>query len=138
MTFFLDELRGHGSITAVGGQGHESSGGGAGGRIALHTSVYNEYFGELRAIGQSGTTSGDMGGPGSVLVEDCVQDYYCQTRLYLDGNMLQKPKPLIITEKNPRLAEKQSQPIPNGADISIDELMLNNMVGLLLVLTSIC
>ena len=41
-------MRGHGLITSVGGQGYESAGGGAGGRIAVYTSTANEYRGAYK------------------------------------------------------------------------------------------
>ena len=80
-----DDLRGHGTMSAIGGTGGSSAGGGAGGRIAIHTSEANEYRGALLAYGRGGSTGGDVGGPGTVFVEDTVvrdQEYssrYCDT-----------------------------------------------------------
>ena len=51
-------MRGHGFLRSNGGRGIKSAGGGAGGRIALHTQYNNEYHGVLQANGGSSTGSG--------------------------------------------------------------------------------
>ena len=76
----VGNLRGHGTVSCIGGQGHLTSGGGAGGRIALHTWDANEYKGPLLAYGSTGTSTGDMGGPGTVFMEDKLGFDTYQTR----------------------------------------------------------
>lgn len=71
---------GHGRISAIGGRGHGSAGGGAGGRIAVHTWDSNFYKGALLAYGSGGTSGGDIGGPGTVFVEDKMDAYTYQSR----------------------------------------------------------
>jgi hypothetical protein len=48
------------------------------------------------AYGEMGTSSGDRGGPGTVFVEDKTGLFSYQSRLYLDGKNLEKPKPVLI------------------------------------------
>jgi hypothetical protein len=72
--------------------------GGAGGRIGIHARQNNEYGGQLLAYGEMGTSSGDRGGPGTVFVEDKTGLFSYQSRLYLDGKNLEKPKPVIYIE----------------------------------------
>lgn len=122
------ELRGHGLVSANGGQGHSTSGGGSGGRIAVHTSTYNEYGGELLAYGETGTYYGDRGGPGTVFVEDEIAEFVYESKLYLDGRMLAVPKPVVVNHKNPRHSS-DNQTLDNNADLNFDHLMLNNMVS---------
>ena len=125
--FLLDHLRGYGSVSVVGGQGHGIGGGGAGGRIAIHTNSANEYKGALLAIGQTGSSSGDGGGPGTVFIEDRLSEFEYQSRLYLDGNDIYHAKPVIIWEKNPRVLAS-NETLDNNADVSFDHLMLNKKV----------
>ncbi|WAR26297.1 TENX-like protein [Mya arenaria] len=104
------QFSGHGKISSIGGKGQGAAGGGAGGRIAIHTWGYNYYKGELLAYGRGGTESGDLGGPGTVL--------------YLDGQYLQVPKPVVINEINPRHTTSET-PNTNDAHIDFEHLMLN-------------
>lgn len=76
----LGQFSGHGTISAIGGLGHGHAGGGAGGRIGIHTWDYNHYKGELLAYGAGGTTGGDIGGPGTVFIEDKVGAFEYQSR----------------------------------------------------------
>lgn len=112
-------------MSSLGGHGHSSYGGGSGGRIAIHTDN-NEYRGTLRAYGQGGSSSGDKGGPGTVFVEDSLGLEY-QRRLYLDGNDLEIPKPVVIWERNPTVVDA-NETLPNDADIHFDHVMLNRKV----------
>ena len=73
-------MSGHGTISTIGGKGHQSAGGGAGGRIAIHTWDSNYYKGALLAYGSGGTTDGDIGGPGTVFIEDKVEAFTYQSR----------------------------------------------------------
>ena len=81
---------GHGLVTANGGSGDGSiSGGGAGGRIAIHTPNENKYLGEYTAIGgNAGDSAKDLteyaGGPGTVYIRDTVNQYE-HTVLRLDN-----------------------------------------------------
>ena len=111
-------------MSASGGQGHSSSGGGAGGRIAVHTSTANEYGGELLAYGKTGTYYGDRGGPGTVFVEDKLAEFTYQSKLYLDGKSLDPPKPVVVNYRNPR----GNETLANDADLNFHHLMLNNKV----------
>ena len=66
----VSDFRGHGKFSANGGMGASNGGGGSGGRFAAHTSVANQFRGALEAHGVGGTNGGDIGGPGSVFIED--------------------------------------------------------------------
>ena len=130
--YYSDDQRGHGTVSANGGTGDSTSGGGAGGRIAIHTKNANEYKGGLYAYGETGTTGGDRGGPGTVLIEDRMSggldsEYTYQSRLYLDGKDLLPPKPVIVDERNPRVVAS-NEDLDNGADLNFDHLMLNKRV----------
>lgn len=115
-------------MTSLGGQGHGNAGGGAGGRIAIHSSYNNQYRGALEAHGRGGTTGGDMGGPGTVFIQDMlVRDLDWKYRLYVDGRDLDPPKPLVINETNP-LVHTHNVIHDNEASISFDHLMLKNKV----------
>ncbi|KAL4230250.1 hypothetical protein ACF0H5_010636 [Mactra antiquata] len=111
---------GHGKISSVGGKGYTTSGGGAGGRIAIHTWDYNHYKGKLWAYGSGGTTTGDIGGPGTVFIEDKLSPFTYQTRLYLDGQGLVIPKPVIINEINPRHVVEFTQGFNNTNNALLD------------------
>jgi len=74
------KFSGHGKISAIGGVGQGWAGGGAGGRIGIHTWDYNHYKGALLAYGSGGSTGGDLGGPGTVFVEDKTAPFTYQTR----------------------------------------------------------
>lgn len=124
----LGHFRGHGTLSAIGGQGDGSGGGGAGGRIAVHTQDSNEYKGNLLAYGSSGTTDGDKGGPGTVFIEDRMDEFTYQSRLYLDGRDLYPPKPVVVNELNPRHASA-AKPNTNDADLDFEHIVLNNMVS---------
>ena len=116
-------------MSTIGGEGYGSGGGGAGGRIAIHTQDSNEYKGDLLAYGSPGTSTGDMGGPGTVFIEDRVAEFTYQSRLYLDGRDLATPKPVVVTEKNPRHADSE-KPNTNDAHLDFEHLVLNNIVSL--------
>lgn len=47
-------MRGHGLISSVGGKGNAMSGGGSGGRIAVHAGYSNDYLGKMEAFGSAG------------------------------------------------------------------------------------
>ncbi len=126
MLFSIGDMRGHGSIQAKGGAGSPGAGGGAGGRIAVHTRLGNEYYGDLVAVGGDGS---DIGGPGTVFIEDMlVQDITWSRRLYLDGRNVDPPKPVIISERNPRVQMMQITE-ENNAHVAFDEVLLQNMVS---------
>ena len=127
MSIQIGQFRGHGKLSANGGKGHSSGGGGAGGRIGIHARQNNEYGGQLLAYGETGTSSGDRGGPGTVFVEDKTGLFTYQSRLYIDGKNLEKPKPVIVIERNPRIVQSGDD-IDNDADLNFDHLMLNNKV----------
>lgn len=114
-------------MSSMGGKGHGIGGGGSGGRIAVHTSSANEYKGFFLAVGQKGTSTGDMGGPGTVFIEDKTSEFEYQSRLYLDGQNLSPAKPVVIWEKNPRVLAS-NETLDNNADVSFDHLMLNKKV----------
>ena len=129
---FQGHCRGYGALSANGGKGYGDAGGGGGGRIAIHTRDANEYKGSITAYGSPGTMTGDTGGPGTVFIEDRLEPFTYQSRLYLDGRDLYPTKPVVIYEKNPRHATAQ-KPTTNNADIDIEHIMLNNMVRVLLL-----
>ena len=85
-------------------------------------------MGALLAYGSTGTSSGDCGGPGTVFIEDKLEAFTYQSRLYLDGRNLYPPKPVVVNEKNPRHADA-TKPTTNNADLDFEQIMLNNMVG---------
>ena len=126
--YLSGHFRGHGTLSTIGGQGYGTGGGGAGGRIAIHTQDSNEFKGALLAYGSTGTSSGDCGGPGTVFIEDKQEAFTYQSRLYLDGRNLYPPKPVVVIEKNPRHADA-AKPTTNNADLDFEHIMLNNMVG---------
>ena len=69
-----------------------------------------------------------MGGPGTVCIEDMlVRDLQWQTRLYVDGGNLLAPKPVVLSERNPRMVER-GLIHRNLADVGFDELLLQNKV----------
>ena len=124
---FPAHFRGHGTISASGGRGDYSSGGGAGGRIAVHIMDGDEYRGALTALGAGGTNNGDVGGTGTVYVEQYKNGTW-YSRLYLDNQNVQPPKPLILGERNPRTI-REGRMEHNFADFAFDELMLKNKVS---------
>jgi len=77
---FQGKFSGHGKISTIGGEGQGSAGGGAGGRIGIHTWDYNLYKGALLAYGSGGSTDGDLAGPGTVFIEDKVAEFTYQSR----------------------------------------------------------
>lgn len=80
LLFLIGQLSGHGTASAVGGFGYGPAGGGAGGRIAIHTWDSNDFKGSLLAYGSSGTTGGDLGGPGTVFVEDRIDEFEYESK----------------------------------------------------------
>ena len=128
MLLFKGQFRGYGTLSVIGGKGYGSAGGGAGGRIAVHTLDANEYKGRLLAYGSPGTTSGDMGGPGTVFVEDRKEAFTYQSRLYVNGRNLEPPKPIVINEKNPRHASA-AKATTNKADLDFEHILLENIVS---------
>ena len=123
------DMRGHGTVSCMGGPGGGDGGGGSGGRIALHSIDDQQYRGQLRAHGQRGTGGGDMGGPGTVFMEDMlVRDLAWQARLYVDGGGLEPPKPVVVAERNPRVVQ-HGLTEPNHAHVHLDHLMLQRKVN---------
>ena len=127
LSFQSGHFRGYGSLSAIGGLGYGSAGGGAGGRIAIHSRDAYEYKGSLLAYGSPGTSDGDMGGPGTVFVEDRITEFTYQSRLYLDGRDLYPPKPVVVNELNPRHVGSE-KPNTNNADLDFEHVLLNNKV----------
>ena len=125
--FLSGHLRGHGTASALGGQGHKTSGGGAGGRIAVHISYLDEYRGALEAIGAGGTSSGDWGGTGTVYVEEIINGT-ARTRLYLNNQNAVPSKPFILTETNPRVLYEGSD-LHSGAPFAFDEVTIQKGVS---------
>ena len=74
------QFSGHGTISAIGGKGHSGAGGGAGGRIGIHTVESNDFKGSLLAYGSGGTINGDLGGPGTVFVEDKISEFTYESK----------------------------------------------------------
>ena len=68
-----------------------------------------------------------MGGPGTVFIEDRIEAFTYQSRLYLDGRDLFPPKPVVINEKNPRHVGAE-KPNTNNADLDFEHVLLNNKV----------
>lgn len=70
-----------------------------------------------------------MGGPGTVFFEERLTKTVWQSRLYIDGQGLKKPKPIILSEINPRIArENLTIEDDNGAHVHFDHLLLKNRV----------
>lgn len=70
-----------------------------------------------------------MGGPGTVFFEEKITKTTWQSRLYIDGQNLDIPKPVIVSEVNPRLArENIIIEDNNGAWLHFDHLLLQNKV----------
>ncbi|XP_078491223.1 uncharacterized protein LOC144747212 isoform X2 [Ciona intestinalis] len=114
--------KGHGKMDVTGGKG---SGGGAGGRIALHASVDNVFRGALVAI--AGTGSQDTGGTGTVYIEavrGSGNSTYHYSTLILDNQNVSPPKPFILSELNPRNIIARDEALLNGADFAFDEVSL--------------
>ncbi len=122
-------FQGHGVISALGGRGDYTSGGGAGGRIAVHITEADEYRGALTALGAAGTNNGDRGGTGTAYAEQFENGTW-YNRLYLDNQNVDPPKPLILSERNPRTV-REDRTEHNFADYAFDELMLKNRVSVL-------
>ena len=121
-------MKGHGYLYADGGNAAGTGSGGAGGRIALHSSIRDEFRGTWSAVGGRSSGTRDMGGPGTVFFQDMlVRDLEWQTRLYVDGGNLELPKPVVLVEKNPRFIER-NMVHRNLADVGFEELLLQNMV----------
>lgn len=113
-------------ISSSGGRGHLTSGGGAGGRIAIHITEIDEYRGALTALGAGGTSTGQHGGTGTVYVEQPTNGTW-YTRLYLDNQNANPSKPFILTERNPRTVREEGTE-HNFAYYGFDELMLQRKV----------
>ena len=123
------DLKGHGYLHAGGGAAVGSGSGGAGGQIAVHSSIRNEFRGIWLAVGGVPSGSGDVGGPGTVFIEDMlVRDLLWKSRLYVNGDHLDPPKPVVLNERNPRMVER-GLVHRNLADIGFDELMLEKKVS---------
>ena len=70
-----------------------------------------------------------MGGPGTVFIEERLSKTEWQSRLYVDGNGLSVPKPVVVYEVNPRVArENLTIEDDNGAPVHFDHLLLKNRV----------
>lgn len=63
-----DEIDGSGTISVDGGSGDALSGGGSGGRMAMHFRVYNKFEGSLTAYG--GESTNEPGAAGTVVTFD--------------------------------------------------------------------
>ena len=71
-----------------------------------------------------------MGGPGTVFFEERLTKTEWQSRLYIDGRDLGVPKPVVVSEVNPRVArENLTIDDDNGAPVHFDHLLLENRVG---------
>ena len=69
-----------------------------------------------------------MGGPGTAFVDDRLEPYIYQARLYLDGRNLYPTKPVVINEKNPRHTSSEKA-TGNNADLDFQHVLLNRKVG---------
>lgn len=77
-----------------------------------------------------GTFKGDMGGPGTVFFEERLSGTEWQSRLYIDGRGLQIPKPVVLSQINPRLARENLTIFDsNKAAVHFDHLLLQNRVS---------
>jgi len=124
------DLRGHGTVSARGGEGDGNAGGGSGGRIAMHSKYDTQFRGHLLAYGRTGTQGGDMGGPGTVFMEDTVTwNEKWENRLYVDGRGADQQKPCVIYERNPRMV-KLNFTHDNNADVSFDHVLLANKASI--------
>ncbi|KAH3880016.1 hypothetical protein DPMN_003928 [Dreissena polymorpha] len=106
----------------MGGQGYQTAGEGAGGRLAIHTWDYNIFKGELWAYTPGGSTIRDGGGPGTVFIEDKKGPFEYQSRLYIDGRNLLIPKPVVVNELNPRHVTDSTQKTTNNANLDFEHL----------------
>ena len=112
-------------MTACGGKGDGKAGGGSGGRIALHSLYDTQFRGGLLVDGRPGTQGGDMGGPGTVFMEDTLLwNAKWENRLYVDGKDHRDPS-VVIYERNPRVV-RLNLTHDNNADVSFDHILLRN------------
>ncbi|XP_070533134.1 uncharacterized protein [Ptychodera flava] len=74
-------VHGHGVLTSDGGDGGTNSGGGSGGRIAIHVTNAYRFQGTLQALGGSGS---DHGWPGTVYIKQSIGDTNI-TSLFIDN-----------------------------------------------------
>jgi hypothetical protein len=86
------------------------------------------------ALKYANRTGGDIGGPGTILIEDeypgagtTGPTWY--TRLYLDGQNVIPPKPLYLNERNPRTIANGANET-NNADYAFNFAMIINEAGL--------
>ena len=126
--FSFDDMRGHGVLRSVGGDGSGNAGSGSGGRVSIHTESSQQYRGAMLAYGFRSTT-GDTGGPGSVFVQDMlVRNTEWEFRLYVDGQNAEPPKPLFINETNP-IIHRHGIVHDNMASLSFDHMLLQHKVS---------
>ena len=123
-------FKGHGEITARGGQGNNLGsalgGSGAGGRIAVHMTKEDEFRGAYSVFGAAGVGS-RQGGPGTVYVEE-TRGIYIHSRLYIDNNKALPVKEFVLDERNPR--EDYHKRVDGVlTDYHFDEMMLLNQVS---------
>lgn len=126
-----NHFKGHGTISARGGQGNTYAsalgGSGAGGRIAVHMRKEDEYRGTYSALGGLGSAS-RHGGSGTVYVEE-TKGINIHTRLYIDNNNALPVKEFLLNERNPR--ESYHQRVDGIlTNYHFDELMLLNQVSI--------
>lgn len=65
-----------------------------------------------------------MGGSGTVFVECKKNEFKYESRLYIDGRNLNKPKPVVISEANPN----NDQVPDNNAHLHFDQVLIQNQV----------
>lgn len=111
----------------MGGKGYGIGGGGLGGRIVVYIFSVNEYKGFFLVVGQKGISIGDMGGLGTVFIEDKILEFEYQFRLYFDGQNLFLVKFVVIWEKNLRVLVS-NEILDNNVDVSFDYFMFNKKV----------
>ena len=124
------DLRGHGTVSSCGGKGDGNAGGGGGGRVALHSLYDTQFRGSLLVNGNKGTNGGDIGGPGTIFMEDTlIWNEKWENRLYVDGKDANQLKPCIIYERNPRVV-RLNLTNDNNADVSFDHVLLKNKASI--------
>ena len=79
------------------------------------------------ALGGAGGSGGDWGGTGTVFVEENINGT-ARTRLYLNSQNIQPPKPFILTETHPWILYQESA-MHSYAPFAFDEITLEQGVG---------
>ena len=93
---FCEDLSGFGGFLATGGKGYNGGGGGGGGRIAIKYMEMNKFAGSFNA--QGGDSTAEVGGAGTVYLEQRNGTEMVNTTLIVDNKGLKYPKSVKKSE----------------------------------------